>query len=217
MSSESALGELERQFSRLPAETYKHDPAIADELMATWISELPLARRREVLRALVAWLRDHDHPWHDDAALEIAARLHDEQLIDAAIAEGERLGTNHEVAAPNGPMAPWLKFQLHLIASIFATPTPAGRAYLRALRDRCLMALTDAERELCLRAWITECAIAKGPGEWSCLSKVVKQIRQWNDRRVARSAFGLLGSYYRNDVELMRGMLTADELKLALP
>ncbi len=215
MSRESALGELERELARLSKESYKHDSAVADDFMAQWILHQPEAKRAELLRDLVTWITDHAHPWHDDAALEIATRLRHEPLMVAAIREGARLGVTHDVVEGRG-MASWLKFQLHLIGAIYQMPTGQGRAYLSELSESCDTASTDAQRELCLRAWITACAISDGAEEGPCLTRAIDQLRRWRNPGLSRSVLGLIGSYYSSRKrELIHQILTADELAQA--
>lgn len=218
MSRESAINELERQLANLPGESLKHDPAIADDFMAQWIARQPVERRHEVVQDLVTWLADHEHPWHDDAALEIATRLGDERLIDAAVDEALRLGVNGSATSPDGRMVPWLKFQLHLIGAIHELPTSRGHAYLRSIAGIRSEAANDAQRELCIRAWITECAISDPAEQQSCLSRAIDQLREWRRPRVLRSALGLIGSYYAHDKGLpVKGLLSEDEFAMAFP
>jgi hypothetical protein len=90
------LDQLEAQLARLPAGATKHDMEPGFEVMAEWIQGLADERRAAVVSALVDWLHD-DRPWHSPAAMEIALRLHDRQILVAAVREAQKRGV-HDLA-----------------------------------------------------------------------------------------------------------------------
>ena len=215
MSPEDLLRELEACVGSLPEAVQHHDPAAADDAMSDWIRAQEGPRQRAVLTALPTLLRDHVHPWHDHAALEIAVRLRENSLLDAAVAEAERLGPADErSSSPTHE----LLFQLHVVGSIYALPTGAGRRYLEALRSGSADARGDARRELCIRAWVTLCVLEQHGSE-RCLTEAIVQLRAWDSDRVRRSAMGLIGAYFRGDEamkDVLRPLLSPIEAKEAM-
>jgi hypothetical protein len=150
------LDQLQAQLATLPASAMKHDMESGYEVMAQWIKELSGDRRTEVLSELPIWLEEA-HPWHSRAALEIALRLGDQQLLEAALREARRRGVHDLAEGEEYP--PWLIFHLDLLSTIsrwHGDPSREARAYLGALRGG-VSTTSYSRRLLAIRAWFTEC------------------------------------------------------------
>jgi hypothetical protein len=174
---------------------HKNDPYADYDDMVRVIRELPVDRQGEILRALPAWLADDEPGWHFHAALEIAVGLPDGNLLDRAVAIARERGTpDTDGSSRTRPTA--YQYQLALVSAVASLPTDAGVAYLRELKSSLVGASSVLKRELAIRAWVALCFAEQGDGETHCLSDAMRQVRQWRDERLRRSAESLLVGLY---------------------
>ena len=216
----SMLEQLEAQPATLPPGTTKHDMEAGYELLAQWIQQLPTDERVEVLAALPAWLADESPFWHPLAAMEIALRLSDEPLLDAAIRQAHQNGI-HDLVAPFEYPA-WLSFDLQLLSIISrwpGGPSEKSRDYLDGLRDGARATSSYSRRLLGIRAWFTECFLEPKERD-GCLRSGLDVLRSWRDERLLRSGLSLLHAYFAptpDGVAQLRGILTPAELAIVCP
>jgi len=213
------LEQLEAQFATLSAGSTKHDMEAGFEVMAQWIEALNGDRRAEVLSELPAWLGEA-HPWHSRAVMEIALRLHERHLLEAAVREARRRGVHDLAGGEEYP--PWLIFQLDLLSTVsrWQGDTDAEvRAYLSELRTG-VSATVYSRRLLAIRAWFTECLLEVAGRRKPCLSEGVAELRKWRDARLLRSGLSLLHAYFASTAEgvaALKEVLTSEEFAMACP
>jgi len=210
------LEQLQAQLATLPAGSTKHDMEPGFEVMAEWIQALSGGRRAEVLSALPVWLQEA-HPWHCRAVMEIALRLGDQPLLDAAVREARSRGVHDLVERDEYP--PWLIFHLDLLSTVSrwrADPGSEVRAYLRELRSG-VSTTSYSRRLLAIRAWFTECLLGSAGRRKQCISEGLAELRPWRDPRLLRSGLSLLHAYFASSAEGvadLKEVLTSDELAL---
>jgi hypothetical protein len=213
------LAQLDAQLAKLPSGATKHDMEPGFEVMAQWIQSLDGSRRAEVVSALPAWLRE-THPWHSRAVMEIALRLRDEHLLEAAVREAGRKGVHDLAGGEEYP--PWLIFHLDLLSTVSrwqGEPGHVVRAYLRGLRAGG-SATAYSRRLLAIRAWFTECLLCPAGERKECLTEGLAELRKWRDPRLLRSGLSLLHAYFASSAEgvaSLKEVLTRDELAMAFP
>jgi hypothetical protein len=218
--SADELDELEGQLSKLPPRLTKHDMEPAYEAMAEWLGKLPSHSQVRILKALRSWLVDRSHPWHSQAALEMAVRLSDVALLHAAIDEASREGI-HEIDR-DGPYPPWLAFDLLVIAAISrwkGDPGAEAKNHLSRLRTAAQTATTYPSRLLASRAWLTQCLLNQSSRD-KCVAGAMGVVRSWRDERLLRSALSLLHAYFWSDPDMvskLSNMLTPEELAYMWP
>jgi hypothetical protein len=213
------LEQLEAQLATLPAGSTKHDMEPGFEVMAQWIQALDGDRGAEVLSELLAWLEE-THPWHSRAVMEIALRLRDWQLLEAAVREARRRGVHDLAGGDEYP--PWLIFHLDLVSTISRWQGDAGpevRGYLSHLRAG-VSATTYSRRLLAIRAWFTQCLLEVAGQRKQCLSEGLAELRKWRDARLLRSGLGLLHAYFASTADGvvdLKEVLTSEEFTIACP
>jgi hypothetical protein len=213
------LEQLQAQLATLPAGAIKHDMEPGFEVMAQWIQALDGDRRAEVLSELLAWLEE-THPWHSRAVMEIALRLNDRQLLEAAVREARRRGV-HDLAAGEEYPA-WLIFHLDLLSTVSRWQGAVGsevRTYLSELRAG-VSATSYSRRLLAIRAWFTECLLEVTGRRKQCVSEGMAELRKWRDPRLLRSGLSLLHAYFASSAEgvaNLKEVLTRDELAMVFP
>ena len=213
------LGQLEAQLAKLPEDALKHDMDPGFETMAQYVAGLDENRRAEVLSALVDWLKD-DHPWHSRAVMDIALRLHDEQLLLAAVREATRRGV-HDLARTD-QYPPWLVFHLALLSTVSlwkGKPSTEVLEYLNALRNG-VATTSNSRRLLGIRAWFTECLLNPAGQRQECLGAGIAELRNWGDPRLLRSGLTLLHAYFALMPEVVADLkkhLTSDEFAIGFP
>ena len=213
------LDQLEAQLAKLPESATKHDMEPGFEAMAQFIGGVDDDRHAEVLSALVDWLQD-EHPWHSRAVMEIALRLHDQQLLLAAVRETRRRGVHDLVSTDEYP--PWLLFHLALLSTVSrwqGDPGPEVQEYLNALRGG-VSATSYSRRLLGIRAWFTECLTEPAGQRKQCIVEGLAELRKWRDPRLLRSGLTLLHAYFALMPEVVADLkedLTTDELAIAFP
>jgi hypothetical protein len=213
------LKQLEAQLANLPAGATKHDMEPGFEVMAQWIQTLDSDRRAEVLGQLPAWLRE-THAWHSRAAMEIALRVRDMSLLEAAIREASSRGVTDLAGGEEYP--PWMIFHLDLLSTISRWQGDAGdevRTYLADLRAGA-SATSYSRRLLAIRAWFTECLLEVDERRKPCLSLGLTKLREWRDGRLLRSGLSLLHAYFASTadgVAVLKDLLTPEEFAIACP
>ena len=213
------LEQLEAQLATLPPGSTKHDLEPGFEVMAEWIQRLDGDRRAEVLSELPAWLEE-TQSWHSRAVMEVALRLRDPQLLEAAVREARRRGVHDLASGEEYP--PWLIFHLDLLSTASrwnGDPGPEVRAYLADLRAG-VAATSYSRRLLAIRAWFTECLLEDAGRRRQCLSESLAELRKWDDPHLLRSGLSLLHAYFASTadgVADLKEVLTRDELATALP
>lgn len=213
------LEQLEAQLATLPAGSTKHDMEPGFEVMAKWIEALNGDGRAEALSELPAWL-DGAHPWHSRAVMEIALRLHERQLLEAAVRDARRRGVHDLAGGEEYP--PWLIFQLDLLSTISRWQGDTGtevRAYLSELRAG-VSATGYSRRLLAIRAWFTECLLEVAGRRMPCLSEGMAELRKWRDARLLQSGLSLLHAYFASSAEgvaALKEVLTSEEFAMACP
>jgi hypothetical protein len=213
------LEQLEAQLANLPAEATKHDMEAGFEVMAQWTQALDSGRRGEVLSQLPAWLRE-THAWHSRAAMEIALRVRDLSLLEAAVGEANSIGVIDLAGGEGYP--PWLIFHLYLLSTVSRWQGDSGevvRTYLANLRAG-VGATSHSRRLLGIRAWFTECLLAGGERQKPCVSQGLAQLRKWHDERLLRSGLSLLHAYFGSTAEgvtFLKDALTPEEFAIACP
>ncbi len=218
--SANDLDELEGQLRSLPPGLTKHDMEPGYAAMADWLRGLPSYRQARILSALRSWLLDRFHPWHSQAALEMAVRLSDPTLLQAAIDEAMREGI-HEIDR-GAPYPPWLVFDLGVIAAISrwkGDPGAKSKNYLSQLRSTAQTATTYPRRLLASRAWLTECLLKQSSRD-ECLEGAIGVVRRWRDERLLRSTLSLLHAYFWSNADMvskLSSMLTREELAFMWP
>ena len=218
--SADELHELENQLWKLPPGLTKHDMEPGFAAMAEWLAGLSSDRQARILSELRSWLLDQSHPWHSQAAIEMAVRLSDTPLLDAAIDEAMREGI-HEMDR-DGPYPPWLVFDLLVIAGISrweGDPGPKSTNYLGQLRSAAQTATSYPRRLLASRAWLTECLLNQSSRD-ECLASAIGVVRSWRDERLLRSALSLLHAYFWSNADMVSKLsntLTPEELAFMLP
>jgi hypothetical protein len=213
------LEQLEAQIATLPADAIKHDMEPGFEVMAQWIQGLDGARRAEVLSEVPVWLKD-THSWHSRAVMEIALRLRDRQLLEAAVREAKKRGVHDLAGGDEYPS--WLSYNLSLISTISlwpGDPGPEVRAYLSDLRAG-VSAASYSRRLLAIRACFTECLLGLTMPRKRCLSEGLAELRKWRDPRLLRSGLSLLHAYFASTPEGvadLKEVLTSEEFAMACP
>ena len=213
------LQQLEEQLANLPADATKHDMEAGFEVMAQWTQALDDDRRAEVLSQLPAWLRE-THAWHSRAAMEIALRVRDLPLLEAAVGEANSRGVTDLAGGEEYP--PWLIFHLFLLSTVSRWQGDSGevvRTYLADLRAGAA-ATSHSRRLLGIRAWFTECLVAGGDRQKPCVSQGLAELRKWHDERLLRSGLSLLHAYFASTAEgvaLLKDVLTPEEFAIACP
>jgi hypothetical protein len=189
------------------------------KVMADWMQGLDGYHRAKVLAELPAWLGD-DHSWHSRAVMEIALRLSDPAILEAAVREAARKGVRDLDEVPEYP--PWLLYHLNLLSTISRWPGDVGgdaRRYLQDLRHECSGA-AYSRRLLGIRAWFTECLIDPDEDRMRCLNDGVSTLRGWRNAKLLRSGLLLLHAYFASTpkaVDGLREVLTAAEFATAFP
>lgn len=221
LGSTADLDELEGQLRKLPPGLTKHDMEAGFDAMALWIRTLRPDRQSQVLNALPVWLRDRSHPWHSRAALEMAVRLRDNHLLDAAVDEAVGQGIHDEIDL-SGQYPPWLEFDLGVISAISRWTGDTGiksKRFLRVLRSTAETSTTYPRRLLAIRAWLTECLLERDSRD-DCLVNAMSELREWRDGRLLRSAVTLLHAYFASEeqaVSKIREIVTREEFALGWP
>jgi len=214
------LKELEAQLETLPEGSTKHDMEPGFAAMAEWVASLDGDKRSKVLSELPKWLAE-DHPWHSRAAMEIAVRLGDRALLEAAVREAERRGVQ-DFAANNG-YPPWLIFHLDLLSTLSRWQGTLGKEALTYLEQLRLAAIDTSDyprRLLGIRAWFTQCLLEKTERQEACLRPGMDLLRGWQDARLLRSGLSLLHAYFATTargVALLEEVLTPEEFARACP
>lgn len=211
----SPLEDLQDQLLTLPPGSTKHDMRLGFDVMASWIRSLPDDRREKVREELPDWLKDATHPWHSRAAMEVALRLQDKELLNAAIREARNRGVDELTGGEEYPA--WLIFHLDLLSTISRWPDNIGddaREYLRDLRLGAFGGSTYPRRLLKIRSWFTECLLGPPDGQRPCLGEALDVLRGWRDPRLVRSGLTLLHAYFAatpRGKDLLRELLTRQE------
>lgn len=214
------LKELEAQLETLPEGLTKHDMEPGFAAMAEWVASLDGDKRSKVLSELPKWLAE-DHPWKSRAAMEIAVRLGDQALLEAAVREAERRRVQ-DFAANNG-YPPWLIFHLDLLSTLSRWQGALGKeasTYLEQLRSAAIDASDYPRRLLGIRAWFTQCLLQKTERQTACLRQGMDLLRGWQDARLLGSGLSLLHAYFATTargVALLREVLTPQEFARACP
>jgi len=214
------LDQLAGQLANLPAGATKHDMEPGFEVMAQWMRGLDDDRRAAVLSALVDWLHD-DHPWHSRAAMEMALRLRDRQVLLAVVQEALRRGV-HDLAERD-EYPPWLIFHLDLLSTVSRWPGDPGgevRTYLDGLHQRGMSTTSYSRRLLSIRAWFTECLLEPAGRRKQCLGDGMAELRKWHDPRLLRSGLSLLHAYFGSSTDGLadlKEVLTDEEFAMACP
>jgi hypothetical protein len=215
----SMLEQLQAQLATLPAGWTKHEMEPGFEAMAQWIETLENDHRAKVLSELPAWL-EGAHPWHSRAALEIALRLRDHQLLEAAVRQARKRGVYDLAEGEEYP--PWLTLHLDLLSTISrwqGDPGPEARAYIKELRGG-VSATSYSRRLLGIRAWFTQCLLEPAGRQKACLGEGLAALRTWRDPRLLRSGLSLLHAYFKTSAEGvadLKELLTLEEFGMAFP
>ncbi len=213
------LDRLEEQLGTLSPGSTKHDMEPGFRVMADWIQGLDGHDRAAVLAELPAWLGD-DHSWHSRAVMEIALRLSDRVLLEAAVREARRKGVRDLDEVAEYP--PWLLYHLNLLSTISRWPGDIDgdvRRYLQDLRHESSGA-AYSRRLLGIRAWFTECLVDPDEERMRCLNEGVSTLREWRNPKLVRSGLSLLHAYFSSNpkaVDGLRELLTAAEFETAFP
>ena len=214
------LDELERQLDKLPSGSLKHDMEPGFDAMAEWIQKLDAERLVVLEKELPAWLNETG-TWHARAVMEIALRVGDDELLQAAVKKARTDGVQDLPEVDEYPA--WLLYQLNLLSVISRWPIALGTdalAYLDGLRTQAPTAASYSRRLLASRAWLTECSLLPPAGRRRCLQDAMEVLRGWQNGRLLRSALTLLHAYFgstEQGVVELRQVLTSHEFDLAFP
>lgn len=216
----SILKRLEEQLAALPQDALKHSMESGDVEMAEWARGLSAADRNELSAELPTWFEEEAHPWHSRAAMELALRLDDLSLLEAAIRQARNRGVHDLGAVLEYP--PWLIYNLYLLSTISRWPGDPGnvaRVYLGDLKAGAQEASSFSRRLLGIRAWFTECLLQPLKRK-ECLLDGLQVLRSWRDARLLRSGLTLLHAYFAATPEglsMLRDVLTHEEFAIACP
>jgi hypothetical protein len=201
---DSILDELEEYARSLPEG--EHQPHLVAEAMAGWFRGVDAGRRKAVLQLLPTWFETPDI-WKATIALELAVLLGNARLVDGAIAIARRRDDSMDDARFLASL------RLALIAAVKRVPTEAGIAYLAGLADRDVTFEASEDRTLSARAQLALCFLER-EAPLECLERAVERVRSWQDRRVARSAFGALDVWTQEAGIPIDRLLTEQEQRL---
>jgi hypothetical protein len=210
---------LERFWHQLPWGEIKDDPRPAYDAVVHWLASLDSAERREAIQTLSRWLRKRTNQTRYVAALEIALRVQDGDLLDAAVEVARSEGIPDSAAEVSGSMdLPfWCAVYSDLIRAIRSAPTVSGRLYLHDLAGLAAAASSPQVRELAIRARVAECVMHQENGAKKlCLERTLELLRSWSDPEITRAALVMLGSLMASNHQVAlvaQPLLRPDEAK----